>query len=65
MDLCAQEKLETPISEEVVYLNKKAGALLGKDFKKDAVAVRTFLESLGVAEAKALQEEVRDPTRKA
>eukprot|EP00288_Rhodomonas_lens_P001897 CAMPEP_0177716196 /NCGR_PEP_ID=MMETSP0484_2-20121128/14389_1 /TAXON_ID=354590 /ORGANISM="Rhodomonas lens, Strain RHODO" /LENGTH=759 /DNA_ID=CAMNT_0019228227 /DNA_START=44 /DNA_END=2323 /DNA_ORIENTATION=+ len=59
VDLCAQEKLETPISEEVVYLNKKAGALLGKDFKKDAVAVRTFLESLGVAEAKALQEEVK------
>lgn len=58
VDLCAQEKLETPVSVEVVYLNKKAGALLGKDFKKDAAVVKTFLEGLQMDEAKALQAEV-------
>jgi len=57
VDLCAQEKLETPISVEVVYLNKKAGALVGKDFKKEASLVRTFLEGLPITEAKALQAE--------
>jgi glycyl-tRNA synthetase (class II) len=35
VDLFAQEKLENPVTVEVVSLAKKAGALVGKDFKKD------------------------------
>ena len=58
VDLNAQDKLETPISVEVVALEKKAGALVGKDFKKDGPVVRGYLEKLSPAEAKTLQAEV-------
>jgi len=54
----AQDKLETPISVEVVALAKKAGALMGKDFRTDAPIVKGFLESLSPADARALQAEV-------
>jgi len=54
----AQDKLETPISVEVVALAKKAGALMGKDFRQDAPVVKGYLESLSSADAKALQAEV-------
>lgn len=54
----AQDKLETPISVEVVALAKKAGALMGKDFRQDAPVVKGYLESLPPADAKALQAEV-------
>ena len=54
----AQDKLETPVSVEVVSLAKKAGALMGKDFRQDAPIVKGHLEKLSPADAKALQEEV-------
>mmetsp|Transcript_47637 Transcript_47637/g.115996 ORF Transcript_47637/g.115996 Transcript_47637/m.115996 type:complete len:768 (+) Transcript_47637:60-2363(+) len=55
VDLYAQEKLDTPISVEVVALAKKAGALVGKEFKKDAALVKAYLEGLSPEEAKELQ----------
>jgi glycyl-tRNA synthetase len=58
VSLDAQDKLETPISVEVVALAKKAGALMGKDFRQDAPIVKTYLEKLSPADAKALQAEV-------
>jgi len=56
--LDAQDKLEKPISVEVVALAKKAGALMGKDFRQDAPVVKGYLEKLSPDEAKALQAEV-------
>ena len=46
VSLDAQEKLETPISVEVVALAKKAGALVGKDFRQDAPIVKGYLEKV-------------------
>ena len=56
--LDAQDKLETPISVEVVALAKKAGALMGKDFRQDAPVVKGYLEKLSPVDARALQAEV-------
>jgi glycyl-tRNA synthetase len=56
--LDAQDKLETPISVEVVALAKKAGALMGKDFRQDAPIVKGYLEKMAPADARALQAEV-------
>lgn len=43
VDLFAQEKLEKPVTVEVVSLAKKAGALVGKDFKKDGTGEKIFI----------------------
>lgn len=42
VDLFAQEKLEKPVTIEVLSLAKKAGALVGKDFKKDGTGDNTL-----------------------
>eukprot|EP00960_Hanusia_phi_P050082 759980-Hanusia_phi.AAC.8 len=55
IDLSAQEKLDVPVSVDVVYLNKKAAALLGKDFRQDAPIVKEFLEGHSLEDSKKLQ----------
>mmetsp|Transcript_9172 Transcript_9172/g.23734 ORF Transcript_9172/g.23734 Transcript_9172/m.23734 type:complete len:346 (-) Transcript_9172:174-1211(-) len=53
-ELSAKEKLAEPIEEEVFTLSKKAAAMIGKDFKKDAKAVQKHLDSLAPTELAAL-----------
>eukprot|EP00285_Hemiselmis_virescens_P020032 CAMPEP_0173388684 /NCGR_PEP_ID=MMETSP1356-20130122/10933_1 /TAXON_ID=77927 ORGANISM="Hemiselmis virescens, Strain PCC157" /NCGR_SAMPLE_ID=MMETSP1356 /ASSEMBLY_ACC=CAM_ASM_000847 /LENGTH=686 /DNA_ID=CAMNT_0014345649 /DNA_START=34 /DNA_END=2091 /DNA_ORIENTATION=- len=60
VDLYAQEKLDVPEKVEVVALAKKAGALLGKDLKKDGATVKAHLEGLSAADAKALEAKVKE-----
>jgi len=53
--LTASVNLDTPIKVDKYQLTKKALAAIGKEFKKDAKAVTTYLTSLDEAGLKALE----------